>query len=63
MTVLEQQAAGPFKCPFCTGTFSVTDPQEAEQAPAILHTLPTCKEYDNIQTLEDAIQYMKCSHN
>ena len=58
-----EEAAGPFQCPFCTGTFSVSNPPELDKAPAILHTLPTCKEYDSLETLDDAIRYMQCTHN
>ncbi len=50
---------GPFQCPFCSGTFSVNDPSEASVTPVILHSVPTCKEYDAIETLKDATRYMR----
>jgi hypothetical protein len=58
-----EEATGPFKCPFCSGTFSVSNPEDMNKSPAILHTFPTCPKYDAIQTLDDAIQFMKCAHN
>lgn len=31
---------GPFACPFCVGTFSVT-----EDPPAVAHTVPICSKF------------------
>lgn len=55
------KADGPFKCPYCPGTFSVGHETGGTEDPAILHTLPTCKGYDDLKTVEDAIQYMRAA--
>ena len=52
-------ADGPFQCPYCTGLFSVSNDETKD--PAILHSLPTCKGYDDLETLEDAIRYIRAA--
>lgn len=44
---------GPFECPFCDGIFSV------DIGLRVIHTLPTCEEYNNLKTLKDAIRYIR----
>lgn len=50
---------GPFKCPFCPGTFSVAE----EPTPVLLHSMPYCTQFDKVQTVDDAVKFMRASHN
>lgn len=49
-TVTLTHVAGPFKCPFCPGTYSA-----ALEPPSTLHSTPICKEYLEL----DIIEYLK----
>jgi hypothetical protein len=44
---------GPFECAFCDGQFTV------DVGLRIIHTLPTCKEYDNLKTLKQAVRFIR----
>lgn len=42
-------------CPGCTGRATIHD----SDPPAVLHTLPTCARYDAIETVDDAVSFMR----
>jgi hypothetical protein len=44
---------GPFQCPFCEGLFTV------DVGLRIIHTLPTCKEYNELKTIKQAVRYIR----
>jgi len=44
---------GPFMCAFCDGQFIV------DVGLRIIHTLPTCKEYNALKTIKQAVRFIR----
>ena len=45
-----------FDCPFCTGRAIAIARKDGKTQ--LLHTIPTCEEYDKVKSLEDAADFV-----
>lgn len=44
----------PYPCPNCSGTFTASG-----EDMVVIHSLPTCAAYDAIETVDDALSFLR----